>query len=47
MHENFKRRLADLEEARKQQDAPVQITHVSFVNADKSQVEATVATRWL
>ena len=42
-HEAFRRRLEALEEARKLQDAPVQITHVNFVHADGSPVESTVA----
>jgi hypothetical protein len=43
MHERFKRRLADLEEARKLQDGPPQIISVGFINPDKTPVEATVA----
>ena len=42
-HESFKRRIASLEEARKQQDAPVQIVHINFVGADKTPIESTVA----
>jgi hypothetical protein len=38
MHESFKRRLADLEEARKLQDAPPKMISIGFVG-----VEPTVA----
>ena len=43
MHESFKRRLADLEEARRLRDAPPKLISIGFVNGDKTPVEATVA----
>jgi hypothetical protein len=43
MHESFKRRLADLEEARRLQDGPPQMISIGFTNPDKSEVDPTVA----
>jgi hypothetical protein len=43
MHDAFRRRLAVLEEERKQQNEPVRIVNVVFVGADGEEVESNVA----
>jgi hypothetical protein len=43
MHEKFKRRLADLEEAAALANGPPQLISIGFVNPDKTPVVPTVA----
>jgi hypothetical protein len=43
MHEKFRRRIEELEEARRKQDEPLRIVRVVFVGADRKQISATVA----
>jgi hypothetical protein len=43
MHESFKRRLAELEEAAALANGPPQLISIGFVNPDKTPVIPTVA----